>query len=343
MAQTIADELKAIVTPEEKQLIEKIPTTNITAYDAYLKGQYYVRKLTPHDLDSARQYFELAKEKDPEFALPYAGIANIWSAYQQWGIKTPDEAVPQMMAATERALELDSSLADVHYIIAVMNTLGMWDWKGGESEFKKAIAINPNYADAHAMYSHLLNFIGRHEEAMQRIELALKLDPQNPLVKLCYCWDLLFVRRYEDCISASRELFETDSTMFLALCPLFEALHMKGRYEEAFEVVKLYFTNFYKDFDHAFNQYSKSGYANTLNLEGDTLWAQSKTKYIVPFDIADLYVFTGNKERALECLERAYELHDPNMPYIGRGTSDSLRDEPRFQAICRKMNIPCNN
>jgi len=339
----IANQLQAAISPKEKKLIEKLPTADMTAYEAYLKGQYYYRKVTPNDLDTAMQYFELAKDKDSEFALAHAFIGSVWISRQVMGLATPDEGGPKAMGAINKALELDSTIAEVHYTLALMNTFGLWDWKSADSEFKKAISINPNYADAHTLYSLLLNILGQPEEAMEHIELALKLDPHNPMIDATYNQDLLYVHRYDDVISASRALFDKNPTMFLALDPLINALYLTGRYEEGFEAMRLYFCNYYKDFNHVFDQYAKLGYTGTLNLEGDTLLAQSKTKFIVPIDIAYLYLFAGNKERVLDCLEQSYELHDNNIPIITRPTYDILHNEPRFQAICRKMNLSCNN
>jgi TolB-like protein len=336
----IANQLKAFISPGEKKLIVKIPTEDITAYEAYLKGQFYVKTFNLNELDTALYYFELAKEKDPEFALAYAGISYIWLGYQQIGKITPDEAGPKIMSAIETALALDSTLADVHYTLAMINFLGMWDWKNSELEFKKAIAINPNYADAQALYSLFLSIMGRPEEAIKHIELAIKLDPKNPMIKTTYSQVLFFTRRYNEAISVSRELLDTDSTILVALDPLFNALHMTGRDEEAFEALKYYFTNMYKDFAHVFDQYPKLGYTGTLNLEGDTLLTQSKTKYILPIELAYFYVFSGNKKLALDCLEKAYEIHDPNMIIITSPTYDILRNEPRFQELLRKLNIP---
>src|SRR4030065_1096852 len=161
IAETIAKELKAVITPQEKDLIEKIPTKELEAYDAYLKGQFYWRKLTKKDLDTALQYFELAKEKDPKYALAFAGICDVWIGRQQMGFASPSEAGPKAFEAVMKALELDSSRPEVHYTLAIMKTWGMWDWKGGESAFIKAIGLNPNHAEAHAYYSHLLNIVAR--------------------------------------------------------------------------------------------------------------------------------------------------------------------------------------
>lgn len=149
------------------------------------------------------------------------------------------------------------------------------------------------------------------------------------------------MHRYDDCISLSRKVFEKNPTLFLVLDCLFNALHIKERYDEAFEAVKLCFSNLAKDFDHVFDQYEKLGYVATLNLEGDTLLAQSKSKYIAPGDIALLYIHAGNKEKALDCLEQAYEMRDPNVIYIGvRPVYAILHTEPRYQELLRKMNLP---
>src|SRR4030042_4778029 len=122
IAQSIASELKAVITPQEKLLIEKIPTSDLTAYDAYLQGQFYWRKLTKIDLETAMMYFESAKEKDPEYALAYAGISDVWIGFQQMGIVPPSEAGPKIEEAALKALELDSTRAEVHYTLALMRS-----------------------------------------------------------------------------------------------------------------------------------------------------------------------------------------------------------------------------
>jgi TolB-like protein len=344
IAQQIARELNATITPVEKELIEKIPTKDLTAYDDFLKGKFAAEKTTPEDLVVAMQYFEQAIERDPDFALGYSGIAYVWMFRQQLGITPPDEAGNKLMAAITKAFELDSTLAEVHYMMGNMNFLGLWDWKASEEAYKKAIKINPNHAEAHGLYSQLLLLLGQPEEAMVHIDLALKLDPNNPIIKVWYSADLLLVHRYDDCISLSREIFEKNPTLFVVLqCPSI-ALHMKARYDEAFKETKLCFSNVYHDFNHVFDQFEKLGYTNTLNLEGDTLLAQSKFKYIPPADIAYIYSLAGNKERTLDCLEKAYKMHDPNLIYSGVYPQFTfIHNEPRFKDLLKKMNLPINN
>jgi adenylate cyclase len=345
IAESIATELKAIISPEEKKLIEKIPTTDLDAYDAYLKGIFNMFNLVTQDdinLDTAMKFFELAKERDHEFALAYAGMAGVWMYRQQMGLASPDEAIPKITKHVEKALELDSTLAEVHNVVAGYNFLVTWNWEAAESAYKKVIEINPNHAEAHALYSHLLIVLGRTEEAFEHAQLSLKLDPLNPMIIMWYSAVLLFEHRYEECISICREFYEKNPTTFWFLTiGLYCALHMKEKYDEAFEALKLAMSIQYKDFDHVFDQYEKLGYTATLNLEADTLLEQSKTKYLSQTDIASVYSLAANKEGALDCLEQAYEMHDPVVPYIGVFPNYAiLRDEPRFQEIMRKLNLP---
>jgi TolB-like protein/Tfp pilus assembly protein PilF len=341
ISEAIASELKAIITPQEKQLIQKTPTGSLEAYDAYLQGISYWRKFTQHDSGVALQYFEQAIEKDPKFALAYVGICFIWIQRGTYSFASPAEAIPKAMAALTKALELDSTRAEVYFSLANNKTYMEWDWEGSESSFKKALALNPNYADAHYGYSSFLIIVGRMKEAIEQGELALKLDPLNPIGKASYGLTLLFARRYDDAIKIFQEVLQMDPTNGCAIGNLPEAFHMVGRYEEELEAWKSYFTTSFKDWVHVFDQgYAKGGYVVALNLEADTLVAQSKTKYIDPWEIACIYACAGNKERAMDMLESAYEVHSPSVSFILYPIYDFLRNEPRFQDLCRKMNLP---
>jgi tetratricopeptide (TPR) repeat protein len=332
VAQTVAKELQVAIAPEEKQLIEKIPTTNMTAYDAYLNGQFHLNKVTLNDLDTAMRYFELAIDKDPEFAEAYVGIAGVWVWRQQFMAVSADEAAPKIREACEKALELDSSISGAYEMLAGMHAWGGWDWKAGEEALIKAISTNPNSASAHSFYAFLLSVLGRTEEAAGHIELGLKLDPHDLFIKCLYSWYLLYVRRYDDCISVCREVLDKSPDYFIIAQSLYIALYL---------TMELFYKGEFFNFDHAFDQYEKLGYVGTLYLEIDMLLEQSKSKPVRPTRIADLYLYTGNKERTLYWLEQAYEVRDLDLPcaltFPDRAV---LRDEPRFQELLRKMNLP---
>jgi len=339
IAESVAGALKAVIAPEEKNLIKKVPTYDLTAYDSYLRGKFYLYRASQDDIATALHCFEEARDRDPRFALAYAGISTVWLFRQQFGWAAPEEAGPKMMEAVDKALGQDSSLADVYYAVASMKVYGMFDLEDGEAAFRKAIEINPNHAEAHALYSHLLNMFGRPDEAMEHIDLALRLDPHNPTIKMWYTQDLLYAHRYDEAISVSRDTFDKNSSMNNALDCLYHASHTTGRYDQAFEAIKLLYSRELADLNHVFDRYQELGYAGTLNLEADRVLEQSRNKYVAPAFIYDLYTFTGNKERALDQMEKAYEVRDPNVLYIGRPSYAILHDEPRFQELCKKLNI----
>ena len=341
IAESIAKELKALITPQEKDLIEKIPTKQLEAYDAYLKGRFYLYKFTSEDLEAAMKYFELAKEKDPNYALAYSGISFAWAGQMQMGYLSPAEAGPKSMEALMKAVELDSNNAEIVYSQAGINTWVMWDWEGGEAAFKKSVELNPNHTEAHAYYSHFLNMMGRQKEAKEQIEIALKLDPYNPLIKSLLSMDLVFSHQYEEAIAASKEALNLDNTAIVALGGLAYALHLSGKYDEALSAFKSVYSILYKNNTHSFDQgYAKSGYFSALLSEADSLASEYDTLYVNPSDIAVLHTFGGNKELALNWLEKGFEVHEPNMPYLLLPIYDSLRNEKRFQEIARKMNLP---
>jgi len=341
IAETIADELKAVITPKEKQLIEKLPTSNNEAYEAYIKGRFYSQNINQNNLDISQKHFELAIEKDPAYAHAYTGIAYIWLLRQQAGFTIPEEAGPKIMEAILKASELDSNIAEVHFMQACINYLGVWDWKTSESEFLKALEINPNHAEAHGLYAQLLYILGRPEEAIKHSELSFKLDPLNQFVKMWYGFNFLYEKKYDETISIYSEVLKLDPANYSFYNGISEAAHLKGKYDESLEATKIYYINFYPDIDHVFDHYSKLGYSGVMNLEGDLMVKQSEKKYIIPADIVFLYVMAGNKEKTLEWIEKGYELRDPLTPYIGRPFFTSLLlNEPRYQELIKKLNIP---
>ena len=254
----------------------------------------------------------------------------------------PAEATPRAKAAALKAVELDSSLAEAWYSLAVVRAWGEWDWDGADDAFRRAIALNPNLAPARSTYSHLLLIARRPDEAIAEIELALQLDPLNPLVQSLYGIVLLFVGRNDEAIARFRKTLTTVPNHPLAQTGLWGGLHDKGMYEEAFEELRVWYAPGDKEIHEALERgYAEGGYTGAMNLVAETWAARSQVTYVSPWSIARLYAYAGRNDKALGWFEKAVEERNPNVPYIGVSPAfGGLRPEPRFQDLLRRMNLP---
>ena len=340
VAQAVARALKAVIDPEEKQLIEKAPTTNMGAWEAYQKGIFYYSKLTKNDLEIAMQYFELAIERDPGFALAYSGIGRVWRGREQMGILTSSVATPKAEAAILRALELDTTYSEIYHAYGGLMTWSKWDWKAGEASYRKALELNPQNANAHSTFSHVLNILGRPDEAMKHIETALELDPFNPMIKSFYGVDLMFVHRFDDAIKAFREALELNPTQGVADVNIVDALFLAGREEEAMETQRNRWKNNIEYSRILEEGYAEAGFKGGCKKLADFRAEKFNTTYSSPIAIANQYIKAGDNSNAILWLEKAYEEHNPNLPYLLSPIYDKLRDNPRFQELARKMNLP---
>jgi len=340
VAREVARGMNAVLTKEDKRLLEKVPTDDMGAYDAYLNGRLHINMITEKDYETAFQYFTLAIERDPDFALAYAGISRVWTGRQQLGITRVSDAAPRAEAAIRKALALDSTAAFVQRALAGLKTWTKWDWKGGEEAFRKTIRLAPNDADAHAAYSHLLNILGREGEAMRHIETAVELDPFNPRIKSFYGIDLTFVRRFDDAVRAFREALELNPGDRLANGNLHGALYQAGREKEALEALRKYYlkdSEYLKAIDDGS---AEAGYQGAMKKLADVNAERSKTSYVNPMEPAVQYAMAGDIDKSIYWLEKAYEEHEPNLPYLLGPRYDKIRDDPRFQELARKMNLP---
>jgi serine/threonine-protein kinase len=218
-----------------------------------------------------------------------------------------------------------------------------WNWAGADAEFKRAIELNPSFPDARAYYSHLLIIMGRSEEAIVQGEKGLELDPLNSLFRSLYAnGALLYVHRYDDAIVQARKALQTSPDHPAAQYALWYAYSKKGMYKEALASARACWTIAYSDADlaDAFDRgNAEGGYPVAMKRAADALAAHSRRANVIPSDIAGLYEQAGEKEHALEWLEKGFESHDPGMPYLGV-YFNSLRSDPHFQDLLRQMNLP---
>ena len=341
MARAIAENIQVKLTANETTRFGDVRQVNPEAYDALLMGMQKESPLTPQAFDIALEYYELALKKDPNYAAAHLAVANVWLFRNQLGYTAPREAGPKAKAAVLKALELDSTLADGHATLAWVNFLYEWDWADAEVEWKRAIELNPNYGDS--VYSHFLWVMKRPEEAMVQMERALQLDPLNEVVQLHHAWILQSAGRDDEAIVQVRKLLRT-SPQHPMLHQMLSVLFLpKAMYEESLAEMKAYYSCIGdREVEEALTQgYAKSGYRGAMKRAADLLAARAHKTYVNSIDVATLYTIAGENAQALEWLEKGLEERSPHMPYIDAYVELApLRDDPRFQDLLRKMNLP---
>jgi len=342
IAKSIVNALKIEVLGEKEAPLVKAHTEKPEAYEAYLKGLFHYWKLSPEHIALALDYYQLALEKDPNYALAYTGIAGVWASRGIFGIVPSREAFPKVKEAVLKALELDDMLAEVHYQLANLRFYFEWDWGGAESEFQRAIELNPNYANIHLIYSSFLDMMGRPEEAIAEIDRALELDPLNFFAQGICGLHLFNLRQYDDAIAQFRNTLRTESNFPLAHEGLWVAFYQKRLYEEALAEAKKYFDVLGdREVAEALERgYAEAGYPGAMRLAAEKLAERSKQTYVQPTQIARLYDHAREEDRALEWLEKAYEEREPALVDLNVWPQGTLRDDPRFKDLLRRMNFP---
>jgi len=348
VAGEVARALALKLLPSEQARLATARPVNPEAHEAYLRGSFHVWKLTPGDLDIAEKYFDLALEKDPAYAPAYAGRAWVWAGRGQFSYAALEETRPKAKAAALRALELDENLPGAHEILAGIRTYMDWDWEGAWGSWRRAIELNPNVATAQVLYAHFLMIMGHSEEALEHSQRAVELDPFNPLLHGWYAYVLYMQRRYEEAIAAAREALRFQPDFPVATAVLWFAMHeVEGMENESFEFAKSFVRVVYEDtrIDTALDEgYARGGYAEAMKRAAEALIARLPEVVCKPLDIANFYAMAGEKDKALEWLEKAFEVRDSELPYIGcYRCFDDLRPDPRFQDLLRKMRLPADD
>ena len=339
----IAREIDLPLSPDVVERLASAAPVDPAAYEAYLNGMYHSDRLTPQDLDVAERYFQQALDIDPEYALAYKGIAFVWSGRQQFGLVPPDEAGPRIRAAAQRALEADSTIAEVQFALGVLRTWTDWDWAGAEEAFRRAIDLNPRYAEARAFYSHLLAFLARPEEALEQADRAVAIDPLNSKIGALSCVTLSHVGRYEEAVERCEEVLRADPTQPIALNGRNTALAGAGRYEEQLAAM---IDRVRAQGDEEAAQllergYEEGGFERAMGLRAEWMVARSEIEFVQPTVIAGLLAGAGDLERAFDWLERGVEVRDPQTPYaLGMTGSAEMRSHPRFEEIRRRIGLP---
>ncbi len=342
ISKEISEKLRLRLTGEEQKRLTKHYTENTEAYQLYLRGRYEWNKRTPESLRKSIEYFNQAIEKDPGYALAYAGLADVYNVATSYLSLPPREVFPPAKAAATKAVELDDTLAEAHSALATVKAQYDRDWSGAEREFRRAIEINPGYPTAHYFYGFVyLCPMGRFEEAIAELKKAVELDPFSGIVNSNLGWTLYLARQYDQAIAQYRKTLEIDPNFSVAHARLLGAYEQKGMYEEAIaEIPKLppYSPRSPgpEEIAAVRQAYAVSGARAYWQKLLEIAKNKAKQRYILPSFIAALYARLGDKDQAFEWLERAYEAHDEFLRFLRVDPAfDSLRSDPRYADLVR--------
>jgi TolB-like protein len=343
VARAVALEIQAALTPEETTRLAAARPVSPKAYEAYLKGQFHWYKLSPGHLDRALSYFHFALEEDPNCALAQVGIANVWLMRADAGFMLPGEAFPKARAAVLRALELDGALAEGHIALANVTALYDLDWPAAEREFRCAIELNPNSADAHFMYADFLISMKRSQESAVEMQRVLDLDPLNPFFQCFYGWHLVYLHQCDDAISHFREALAADPGFPSARMGLWGAYYRKGMLEEALAEAANFFAVLgdHEVEDALRRGYAEGGYSGAMRRGAKMLASRSLVCHVPGVRIARLYAHAGENDRAMEWLQKAFEQRETPLMHLHVAWDwDALRDDPRFRDLLRRAGLP---
>ncbi len=342
IAKTIADTLQAKLTGAEKQLIAAQPTTDLTAYELYLKGRSLWSKRGGENLRQAIGFYEQAIARDPKYALAYTGLAEAYVLLPVYTATAPQDAYPTAKAAALKALQLDEKLAEAHTALGLLLCIGDLDMAGSISEFQRAIALNPNYATAHHWYGNgPLLALGRFEEAIAEGKRAIELDPLSPIINADLGQNLYAARRYDEAIAQLRKTLEIDPTFYYAHYNLGMALQRKGDVPAAIAE----YTKAQQLSDDLFVQVllaaakAQSGDKDAAIQMLAELEELSQHRYVRSYWRTLLYLSLGNRDEAIRRLEQAIADHESLTITMIKDDPklDPLRGDPRFEALVQKV------
>jgi serine/threonine-protein kinase len=343
LAAAIAQEINVRVTSTEHARLSSTRTVNAAAHDAYLLGRYFFNRPSDENLHKAITQFEAAVRLDSTFAAGYSGLSDayLWAGYNE-GFLTATAGKTKSRVAAERAVQLDSNSAEAHTSLATYLAFYDKDWPACEREYRKAIALNPNYAFAHDQFGLALGFMGRADEAIAEGKRAAVLDPLSPQVLIDAALPYMYRQDSASANALARRAAGLDSTYFFPVM-LEGWTHIDGgRYRESVPLLQKSLAMGAPPFVRAYLGYAlgMSGDRAGALRQLDSIKAVSPGGVVLPFNQALIYLGIGDRKRALDNFERAYDADSQLLAWLGQDTMfDSLRTEPRFIALLRKLHF----
>jgi TolB-like protein/Tfp pilus assembly protein PilF len=342
ISRDITRQLRLQLTGEQLARLVQPQTESSEAFQLYLRGRYNLNKRTEEAFIKAIEYFDLAIDQDPQYALAYAGRADSYLLLAEYTVLPSKEALPKARDAAARALELDETLAEAHTSLGAVRADYQWDWRGAESEFRRAIELNPSYATAHQWYAELLSQQGRHDEAIAEIRRAQELDPLSLIVNAIAGRILLFAGRVDPAIEQLQKTLEVDPNFSIANYDLGKAYLRKQMLSQAIAEFQKSVNLFrVSERDAALGYaYANEGKDAEARDVLRTYLRLSERAYVSWYGIAFVYTGLGEKDQAFACLEKAYQQHDVRLRDVKvEPLFENLRSDPRFVHLVRRVGL----
>ena len=343
IAKEIYTSLRPRLTGETATELGKHATEDPEAYQAYLQGLFYWNKWTEDGFKKAGDYFTQAVTLDPGFALAHAGLADTYTFLGDSGYVAPREVWQKAKAEATEAVKADESLSEAHISLALVRENYDWDWSGAETEFRRAIQLNPNSATAHHWYGDCLTKLGRFEEARQELKKAQELDPLSLLINTSVGRQLYFAHQYGSAIEQFQKTLQMDQNFVPAQHAIEMAYAQNGMYKEAVaERQKVLTLSGSPDLAASIGaDYAQSGYPGVMQSWLEGLKEVSKRGYVSAYNIAQIYAQLGEKAQAMTWLEQALNQRDSKLTYVKvEPAFDSVRSDPQFQQIVQRLGMP---
>jgi len=339
IAQRIANELKSVLSPEEKEAIQSSPTTNPEAYNLYLQGRLFWYMRTEEGLQKSVEFFTKAILIDTSYALAYAGLADAYFIQAYWGWIPWTEGVIESKELALKSLSIDKNLAEGHTVLGALLNYKEWKWEEARKEFQTALELNPNYVTAHHYYSELLSILRHNTEARNQINLALKLDPFVPVLHALSSRWYYYEGKFKESLDECRILEELDPDYFFRSNSWLEFyIYVKQKEDlKAVEALQKALNADSSQSNLMKNLYEKSGINGLLNwlIENELKKANPSSN-----NLALWYNMVGKKSEALNWLENRFANPDPGLANLNNNPDyDNLRSEPEFQNIIKKLGL----
>jgi tetratricopeptide (TPR) repeat protein len=341
LARAIATEIEVHVTPQEQQHLSRASAVNPEAYNAYLLGDYMVKRESRPAIEEAIEHFQEAIRIDPNYAKAYAGLADAYFEREIWGGAGIGTSIDQIRAATLKALQLDEELPEGHALLARIHFQYDWDWQNTETEYKRAIELDPNRAETYQPYAFYLQAMSRHQEAIAAAHRAVELDPLSASAYSDEGRMFYRARQYQNAVASYQRALQLDPGFVPALSRIVEAYEQEQKFNEALAALRRFQQS--TGNPHA-GLYSLARIYARTGRRREALQVLNQIEKTNPqwknqHEVASVYAALGDHDQALAALDRgikarsilAFTLVDPQL--------DPLRSDPRFNELLHRVGL----